>query len=185
MVSLLSLWLPILVAAVVVWFVSWVVWMFMPWHKSDYKPLPDEEKARDVLRGAPPGAYNVPNLPDRQALGQPEYQKKFQEGPVGFVYLAPNRVPSMAPQLTAWFLFNLLVAACAAYVASMTLPAGADYMLVFRVIATTVWLAHGFAYITESIWFFRPWGLTVKHLADALIYALFTAGVFGWLWPAA
>lgn len=185
MIGLVDLWLPILVATVVMWFVSWIVWALMPWHRSDYAALPDEEAARKALGGTPPGAYNVPNLPDRKALGQPEYKAKFEEGPVGFVYVAPSRVPAMGPQLGLWFVFNLLVAACAAYVVSMTVPAGADYLLVFRIVATTVWMAHGFAYVTESIWFFRPWRLTVKNLVDALVYSLFAAGVFGWLWPGA
>jgi hypothetical protein len=32
---------------------------------------------------------------------------------------------------------------------------------------------------------FKGFGVTFKHIFDSLIYALLTAGVFGWLWPAA
>jgi hypothetical protein len=29
----------------------------------------------------------------------------------------------------------------------------------------------------------RNWGTTIRHVADGLVYALLTAGTFGWLWP--
>jgi hypothetical protein len=37
--------------------------------------------------------------------------------------------------------------------------------------------------IPDAVWFGRPWGAVGKHLGDALIYSLLTAGIFGWLWP--
>jgi len=40
---------------------------------------------------------------------------------------------------------------------------------------------NGIAVIPESIWFNRPWPMTVKNLLDALIYGLLTGGIFGWL----
>ena len=35
----------------------------------------------------------------------------------------------------------------------------------------------------DSIWFKRSWSTTLKNTFDGLIYALVTAGTFGWLWP--
>jgi hypothetical protein len=35
----------------------------------------------------------------------------------------------------------------------------------------------------ESIWYLRPWPRTLKSVFDGLVYALLTAGMFGWLWP--
>ena len=35
-----------------------------------------------------------------------------------------------------------------------------------------------------SIWYNKPWIITLKSTVDGLIYALCTAAVFGWLWPA-
>ena len=57
----------------------------------------------------------------------------------------------------------------------------ADYLAVFRVAGTTAFIAHGIAIIPESIWFGRPWPMTLKTLLDALIYGLLTGSVFGWL----
>jgi hypothetical protein len=34
-----------------------------------------------------------------------------------------------------------------------------------------------------SIWYRRTWSTTIKATVDGLIYALLTAGTFGWLWP--
>jgi len=34
-----------------------------------------------------------------------------------------------------------------------------------------------------SIWYRRAWSMTIKATVDGLIYALLTAGTFGWLWP--
>ena len=41
----------------------------------------------------------------------------------------------------------------------------------------------GFAQIPDSIWYKRSWSTTWKSMFDALVYGLFTGGVFGWLWP--
>ena len=42
MVSLASLWLPILVAAVGVFIASSIIHMATPWHHSDFTPMPDQ-----------------------------------------------------------------------------------------------------------------------------------------------
>ena len=34
-----------------------------------------------------------------------------------------------------------------------------------------------------SIWYRRAWSTTIKTTVDGLVYALLTAGMFGWLWP--
>src|SRR5690606_8258337 len=60
MVTLAALWLPILVAAFVVFLASALLHMLLPLHKDDWATLPDEERARTALRGVPPGDYMVP-----------------------------------------------------------------------------------------------------------------------------
>ena len=32
-------------------------------------------------------------------------------------------------------------------------------------------------------WKMKPCKMTLKHAFDGLVYALLTAGIFGWLWP--
>ena len=62
MTSLVSLWLPILLSAVIVFLMSSVLHMFTPWHKSDYLKVPNEDRVMDTLRplAIPPGDYMMP-----------------------------------------------------------------------------------------------------------------------------
>lgn len=185
MVSVFSLWLPILLSAVAVFVASSVIWMLLPWHKSDYRGVPDEAAAGAALRDLAPGSYNLPHIASRGDMNTPECKAKFERGPVAFLFVAPKGMPSMGPMMAKWFLFALVVAFIVAYLAGIGLAPGADYMLVFRVVATATWLAYGFGLVAESIWYFRPWHLTWKNLFDALVYGLLSGGIFGWLWPEA
>lgn len=186
MVVLGSLWLPILLSAVLVFVVSSIVWVALPWHRRDYRGFPDEAAVLDALRGQElaPGQYDLPHLPDREERKQPEVQRRVREGPVGFFTLAPPGFPDTARSLGIWFLFLLAVSGTVAYVASRTLPPGTEYLRVFQVTGTVAWAAYGFGMVQDAIWFARPWSFVGKHVLDSLLYALATAGVFGWLWPA-
>lgn len=182
MVTITSLWLAILLSAVLVWIASALVWMVFPHHKTDWKKLPDEEGARRALKGVPPGQYSVPWAGGMEAMKNPEFMKKYQEGPNAFITFT-TPMQSMGKPMAQVFVFFLVVSIVVAYVTSRTLDPGAAYLQVFRVAGTTAWIAHGFAQIPESIWFGRPWSATFKGLGDGLLYALLTAGVFGWRWP--
>ncbi len=43
MVALQALWLPILLSSIIVFVVSSIIHMLLPWHKSDYARVPDED----------------------------------------------------------------------------------------------------------------------------------------------
>jgi len=182
MITIASLWLSILVSAILVWIASAVVWMILPHHKSDFRGVAEEEAAREALSGLQPGQYNIPHCASQAELKEPEMQKKFAEGPLAFVTVLPNGLPPMGKNMALSFVFNLVVGVAVAYLVSRTLAPDADYLAVFRISATTAWLAYGFATIPDAIWFGRPWSAIVKNLGDALLYALLTGGVFGWLW---
>lgn len=184
-VSLLHLWIPILLAAVCVFAASSLIHMVVKWHASDYNGLSNEDEVRAAIRkGSPaPGQYVLPRCGDMKDMGKPEMQEKYKEGPVAFLVVAPNGMPAVGAALAKWFVFSVLVAFTAAYLASRTLPAGTHYLQVFRVVGTTSFLAYGFGSIPMAIWMGKPWSSAVKDLADALIYGLLSGGVFGWLWP--
>ena len=50
MVSLLSLWMPILLSAVIVFFTSSFIHMLLPYHRKDYRKVPDEDPVMEALR---------------------------------------------------------------------------------------------------------------------------------------
>jgi hypothetical protein len=187
MIPIAELWEPILLSTVIVWIASALVWMALPHHKSEYAAVSDEEATRNSLRGIGPGLYRIPHAADYDDMKDSDKQKKFEEGPVGFLTVMPNGVPAMGGRIVQSFIFFLVVSVSVsvivAYVASRTLPSDTHYLMVFRVTGTIDWLAYGFGSIPESIWFGRPWGNQLKTLIDGLCYGLLTAGVFGWLWP--
>ena len=178
--TIISLWQPILVSAVLAFIAGAVIWMVMPWHRSDWSKTENEEAVRDALRATKPGMYTLPNCkPDQYK--DPAMQQKFIDGPQAYITVLPNGLPKMGGKLLMMLLYNLLVAVLCAYVVSRTLAPGTPYLEIFRVSGTVAFIAYGVAYIQESIWFGRSWSLTMKSFLDALIYSVLTGGAFGWL----
>lgn len=186
MIPIASLWLAILLSAVVVFVLSALVWMVLPHHKSDFKALPDEAAAVAALRpqNLAPGVYNIPHVEDPKELEKPEVAARFQEGPVGYFTVQPRGVPRMGKNMALSFLFYLVVGVVVAYMVTRTVEPGGSYLSAFRVAGTTAWLAYSFATVQDAIWFGKPWNHVWKNMADGLLYALFTAGIFGWQWVA-
>ena len=62
MVSIPTLWLPILVSAIIVFLASWLLHMFLPYHRSDFTKLPSEDEVQGALRkfNIAPGDYMIP-----------------------------------------------------------------------------------------------------------------------------
>ena len=52
MVPLSTLWIPIVLSAVIVFVASSILHMLIPYHRGDYRRLPDEDKVRAALRAA-------------------------------------------------------------------------------------------------------------------------------------
>jgi hypothetical protein len=185
MISLASLWLPILLSAAAVFAVSSVIHMALKYHNSEYRQLPDEDAVLDALHGAKtsPGFYAFPYAGNMQEMGTPEMVAKYTRGPVGTANINPNGPPAMGKNLVVWFVYSIFVGLFAAYLASRTLPVGTEYLQVFRVVGCASFMAYGFAHFSDAIWNMKPWSMTIKHVFDGLIYGLLTGGIFGWLWP--
>jgi hypothetical protein len=185
MTSLYSLWLPILLSAVIVFLVSAVIHMALPWHRNDYAKVPGEDKVTEALRplAIPPGDYMLPRATSMKDMQTPEFLEKLQQGPVMIFTVLPNGPGSMGRSLVLWFLNSVVVGFIAAYVAARALPVGASYLPVFRFVGTTAFVGYSVALWQMSIWYRRAWSTTIKGTIDGLVYALLTAGTFGWLWP--
>ncbi len=182
-VSLLQLWLPIVLSTFVVFIASSVIWMVIQYHNSEWQKLPDEEAARGALKGTAPGQYSVPNAPTAADRKNPEVIEKYREGPVAMLIVFPHGSLAMGKQMTQWVIYCLIISLLVAYVTSVSLPEGADYLNVFRIAGTVAVLSYAGAVPIRSIWFGQQWSAPAKDALDGLIYGLLSAGVFGWLWP--
>ncbi|NNE47987.1 MAG: hypothetical protein HKN37_15150 [Rhodothermales bacterium] len=186
MVSVLALWLPILVAAVFVFIVSSILHMVFSYHNSDFGGVPSEEEVRSALRkfNIPTGDYIIPYAADNKERNTDEFKARADEGPVVFMHVLPNGMGNMTSSLIQWFVYSLIVGIFAAYIAGRAVPAGADYLEVFRFAGCTAFVGYSLALVQNSIWYKKSWRATLKSVFDGLVYALVTAGAFGWLWPA-
>ena len=185
MVSLGSLWLPILLSAVFVFIASAIIHMALKYHNNDYSRLPNEDAVRAAIRsgGAPPAQYIIPYCQEMKQMETPEMKQKYTEGPVAVLNLMRSGVPTMGKPLTQWFIFSLVISFFIAYIAAHAIPAGTPYLQVFRIVGAVGFLAYGATQVQQSIWWGKPWKNTWKDVFDGLVYGLVTAGTFGWLWP--
>ena len=109
--------------------------------------------------------------------------EKYKQGPVGFMTIFPSGAPAMAKFMIQWFIYCLVIAFFVAYLAAHTIPGGARYLAVFRVVGTAAFLGYGLGHLSNGIWKGQPWSVTIKEVIDGFVYAMLTAGTFGWLWP--
>jgi hypothetical protein len=185
MVSLVSLAIPILVSAVLVFVASSIIHMVLGYHAGDFRRLPKEDDLLDALRrfDIPPGDYAAPHAGSAAAMKNPQFVERMKKGPLVLMSIAPGAEPSMGTSLLLWFLYTVLVSLLTAYVAGRTLGPGVPYLEVFRLVGAVAFMGYSLALMQNSIWFRRSWATTVKSMFDGLIYGLLTAGTFGWLWP--
>jgi len=184
MVSLSALWLPIVLSAVIVFVASSIMHMVLPYHKGDYQKIPDEDKVLPALRaaGLKRGLYIFP-FADHNTMKSPEVMEKYKQGPVGMMTIFPSGPPVMPKFLGLWLGYCLIVGFFVAYLAAHTVAPGAYYLRVFRIVGTAAFLAYGLGHISDGIWKGQTWSFVIKEVLDGLVYALLTAGTFGWLWP--
>ena len=185
MVPLSELWLPIVLSAVIVFFASSIINIFLPHHRTDYRSLPDEERARDEVRswGLAPGDYAFPHASSPKEMSSDTFLEKQKQGPVGLLTILEPGPGNMGRSLLLWFILALFVSQLAAYVAGRTLPPGADYMTVFQITSTVAFASYVLAHWQHAIWYGRSWSTILKFSIDGFVYAFLTGGVFGWLWP--
>jgi hypothetical protein len=166
MVSIPSLWLPILLSAVAVFVASSVIHMFLGYHAVDYARVPAEDDVMATLRkfDLPPGDYMLPCPGSAAAMKDPAFLEKLKAGPRVMMTVMPGGEITMGPQFIQWFLFSVLIGITAAYISGRA-------------------LGYSLAAWPMSIWYKRSWGTTLRLSLDGLIYALLTGGFFGWLWP--
>lgn len=187
MINLLSLWLPILLSAVFVFIFSSVIHMFLSYHKADFGKISAEDDVLDALKKAniPPGDYVLPHAGSMEEMRDPVYIEKTKKGPAAFMTITKGDPTAMGGSLALWFGYSVVVSLFSAYIASRAIGPTTKYLSVFRFVGAAAFMGYSLALLQNSIWYKRKWSSTFKSMFDGLIYALITAGTFGWLWPAA
>lgn len=184
-VELLSLWMPVLISAVIIFVASAIIHMGPLWHKGDYPKLPDENRFMEAVRpmNIPPGDYMVPRCSGGADMKSPEFAEKLEKGPIMIMTVMPNGQWSMGRPLFLWFIYCVIVGVFAAYIASLALPKGAHYLKVFQIVGAVGFAGFWLALLQMWIWYRRSGLITFKYFFDGLLYACLMAGTFGWLWP--
>jgi hypothetical protein len=185
MVSVSALWLPVIVSAALVFVANSVIQMLLRYHDSDYGQVPAEDEVQAALRrfNITPGDYMLPYASGQKEMQSQAFLDKTRRGPVVVMTVLENRPMPVAANLAMWFVYSLVVGLLSGYVARLALPVGADYRPVFRLVSTVAFSGYVLALWQIAIWHRRSWVTTMRSTIDGLIYALVTAGVFGWLWP--
>ena len=180
-----ALWLPILVSGLAVFVMSALVWTVLPHHRKEFGGLANDDAVLAALRGGnpTPGLYMTPHFKSNEERTSAAGKARLEAGPMAFVTVMPGSNRSMGPMMVQSLIANLVVATFVAYLAYHTVPAGAEYLAVFRVAGAATFMAYGLGHIPDSIWFGRPWSSYLLGAFDALLYALIAGGIFGWLWP--
>ena len=186
MVSLMDLWLPIVLSAVLVFVMSSIIHMLLTYHRKDWDRLPGEAEVLSAMREASvsAGDYAFPYPESPKDMGTPEMIEKYKQGPVGFMTVAPSGSPSMGKSLIQWFLYSLGIGVFVAYITSRTMGPSPEYLEVFRVAGAVAFLGYAGGEPVQAIWGKRKWGTIGRHIFDGFVYALVTAGAFAGFWPA-
>jgi hypothetical protein len=189
MLSVADLWLPVVVSAVAVWFAAALAWMALPHHKGDYKQLPNEDEVMNTVRGwsLSPGMYFFPHMKDcKDMKANPEAKAKFENGPHGLLQVwPPTFMQSMGRNMLLSFIFYIVVGVFVAYLGSLSMPRGTEFMKVFQVTGTAGVMAYCFANIPQDIWFGKPLRNVLACVGDGIVFGLMTGAIFGWMWPSA
>jgi hypothetical protein len=185
MVSLSSLWLPIVLSGIVVFVASFVMHMVLPHHHSDFRKMPAEDDVMEALRrfNLPQGDYMVPKPASLADMRSKEFLEKLNRGPVFVATIFRSGAHGMGAQLTQWFVFCVIVSLFAGYMTSRALETGAPYLRVSQIASTAAFLGYVMARWSDVIWYRRSASAAFKSTLDGVLYGLLTGGVFGWLWP--
>jgi len=184
-VEITDLLLPIALSGVAVFFLSFIMWMVLPHHRKDWAALPDEDGTMAQLGDIKQGQYMFPHCGNAEQMKDPAWIKKSEAGPSGLLIIRARGPMSMGKYMGISFVFNLVVSAIVAYVATIALGKAAEGTDVFRMTSTVAFLGYSGALGWNAIWFHHSWSSTAKSMFDGLIYGLGTGLIFMLMWPAA
>jgi hypothetical protein len=185
MVGLSALWMPIVVSAVFVFIALTLIHALLGWHKGDMSAVPGEAQVMEMLRGlkVQPGDYRFPFSNDVEEMKSPAFEEKMKQGAVGIMTIRPNGDINMGKMFGLWFVYSLVIATLAAFVAGQGHGRGAPFLDVFCASALVAFCCYVVGLWQSWIWWGQSTRFAVTYSLDGIIYALVTGATFGWLWP--
>jgi hypothetical protein len=182
--SVFDLWLPILLTGIATHVASFIAWMVLPHHKPEWKKLPVEDDLLDFLdeHHVPAEQFLFPFCDDPKQMGSPEFVEKMNTRCRGYLVLWPQP-PSMGKSIGLTLGYFFVAAFLIGYIASIAfMPGEVNKMQVFALTFTAGILCHALSPFPAAFWFPQK---VAMQVADGVVFALITAALFTWLWPAA
>jgi hypothetical protein len=179
--DLSSLILPIVLTSVALFFASFLSWMVIQLHRKDWIKLDKEDEFLHAARqcSISPGNYMFPGCTGSEEMKSEAYQKKWETGPRG-VMTVFGKV-SMGRNLGLTLLYFLAANFFLAYLSTLALAPGAEFMKVFRFVSTAAFMTYLSAIVAHSIWFHCR---IVGHVIESIAYAAIVGAIFAAMWPA-
>ena len=179
---LTSLLIPIVVATVAVFFTSFLSWMVLQLHRQDWGKIPQEDQFMEAARKCdiPLGNYAFPACSSQEEMKSEAFLAKMKAGPRGVmsVYAEVN----MGKNLGLTFVYFLVCNFCLAYLATLALKPGAEFMAVLRFVSTAGLMTYLAGIVPHSIWFRCR---IVGHIVEAIVFAAIVGVIYGAMWPKA
>ncbi|MBK7090111.1 MAG: hypothetical protein IPH59_00035 [bacterium] len=178
------LWAPILLSAVFVFVVSSIIHMVLKYHANDFKKVPDQDSVQAALRpfNISAGDFMLPRADSMKDCSTPEFVEKLNKGPIVIMTVLKNSQMNMGKVWSS--------GSCTASWSAYSPPISRG-MRCSRVAHTSVCFA-----LSDAR---RLWDIPLALLKaefgmveigdcpedsfDGLLFAVVTAGTFGWLWP--
>lgn len=179
---LTSLLLPIILSAVALFVASFLSWVILPLHFKDWVKAEGEDELMKTISDLkiPPGNYMFPGWNTAQEMKDENYQKKYEAGPCGIITVFGK--VSMGRNLGLTFLYFVVVSFLLAYLGTIALSPGDEFMKVFRLISTAAFMAFLTSIVQHAIWFHNR---IVGHVIESIVYAAITGAIFAAMWPGA
>lgn len=187
---LTQLWLPILLSAAAVWFLSALFWMAVGHHNKDMQGLPNEKAFIDFIKAhnIKPGNYGFPDFQKCKTLSKEERESQIKEmragSPMGLLRVWTPF--NMARNMILTFVTCLVVSVLIAYLGAAAMGFGAGgqpFGKVFQVTGTAGVLAYCFASIPNDIWFQKSPRAMAMCFIDGIVFGLATGAIFAAMWP--
>jgi len=189
-IPLASLWLPIVLSAVAVFFLAGLAWMVVGHHAKDWVKLPNEDAVMDAIRGQAPegGSFVFPmgcDPKNKQEWKTPEFQAKWAKGPSGYLSVRKPGPMTMGPMFVQSIVFYLVVSTLVAHLTTGAFHEGAQKWAVFHFVWLATWMTYAAGMMWGKIWAGQTWRHTLLCMVDHVVYAAATAAIFAWRWPTA